>query len=147
MKLGNKTNIKPFYSIIGFVVGFSIVIGIGWYNGAPWMFDATYGKNIILFFIGGISGTMVVFLMSFMLRNVKSKVIDTISVGNILILGLHPIFIRAYHLLPEVYQSVYMDYFAALVILFAFIPIIHLSKRYFPVILGSRAKQGITSPK
>ena len=111
------------------------------------MFDATYGKNIILFFIGGISGTMVVFLMSFMLRNVKSKVIDTISVGNILILGLHPIFIRAYHLLPEVYQSVYMDYFAALVILFAFIPIIHLSKRYFPVILGSRAKQGITSPK
>ena len=80
-----------------------------------------------------------------MLRNLKSKVIDTISVGNILILGLHPIFIRAYHLLPEVYQTVYMDYFAALVILFAFIPIIHLSKRYFPVILGSRAKPNIVS--
>lgn len=147
LELSNKTNIKPFYSIIGFVVGFSIVIGIGWYNGAPWMFDATYGKSIILFFLGGVSGTMAVFLMSFMLRNLKSKVIDTIAVGNILILGLHPIFIRAYHLLPEVYQTVYMDYFAALVILFAFIPIIHLSKRYFPVILGSRAKPNIVSLK
>lgn len=132
--------IVPIWSVMGFIVGVAIVIGVGWYNGAPWMFDATYGRNIILFFIGGIAGTVDVFMVSYLLRNVKSRVIDTISMGTILILGLHPIFIRAYHLLPEVYQTVYMDYFAALVILFTFIPIIYLSKRYFPVILGSRSK-------
>ena len=147
MKINNINDIKPVWSIMGFLVGVAIVIGVGWYNGAPWMFDATYGKNIVLFFIGGIAGTVAVFMVSFMLRNVKSKMVDTIAVGNILIFGLHPIFIRAYHLLPEMYQTVYVDYFAALVILFAFIPIIRIIERVFPVILGSRAKQGITSPK
>ena len=147
LKLSNRINIKPFYSLMGFIVGVAIVIGVGWYNGAPWMFDATYEKNIILFFIGGIAGTVAVFMLSFMLRNVKSKIVDTIAVGNILILGLHPIFIRAYHMLPEVYQTVYMDYFVAFVILFAFIPIIRITERYFPVILGSRSKSGVVSSK
>lgn len=147
LKINNINNIKPVWSIMGFIVGVAIVIGVGWYNGAPWMFDATYGKNIVLFFIGGIAGTVAVFMVSFMLRNVKSKMVDTIAVGNILILGLHPIFIRAYHLLPEVYQTVYLDYIAAFVVLVAFIPIILLTERYFPVILGSRAKQDIVSSK
>lgn len=147
LKINNINDIKPVWSIMGFLVGVAIVIGVGWYNGAPWMFDATYGKNIVLFFIGGIAGTVAVFMVSFMLRNVKSKMVDTIAVGNILILGLHPIFIRAYHLLPEAYQTVYMDYIAAFIILVAFIPIILLTERYFPVILGSRAKQDIVSSK
>lgn len=146
LKIDHINKIPLSYLILFFITGLLMVIGIEWYNGAPMMFDATYGNNIILFFIGGIAGTVSVYAVSFMLRNVKSKVIDTIAVGNILILGLHPILIRAYHLLPKSLQTVYMDYFVALVILLAFIPIIRITERYFPVILGLRVKTRITLP-
>lgn len=134
---------KVFVHIFAFAVYVLIVIIVGWYNGAPWMYDATYGKNIVLFFVGGLSGTMAVLIVSYHLKKFKPSWLLVISRGTIIILGFHQLFIRAYSYLPDMFHNVLVDYIMALVILFAFVPIIQLSERYFPVLLGSRA-QNIT---
>lgn len=116
-----------------------IVAAVGRFNGAPWMYDATYGENIVSFFIGGLTGTFTIFVVSYFLRTVKPKPLMILSKGTIIILGFHQLFIRAYSYLPTQYHTVLSDYAVSLVILLAFIPIIQLSERYFPVLLGSRA--------
>lgn len=131
---------KPIVQILAFAACVLIVIIVGWYNGAPWMYDATYGKHIVLFFVGGLSGTLAVFIVSCNLKNLKPNWLLVISKGTIIILGFHQLFIRAYSYLPDKFHNVFVDYTVALVILFAFVPIIQLSERYFPVLLGSRAK-------
>ena len=103
------------------------------------MYDGTYGKNIVLFFVGGLAGTFVIYAISYLLRNITPKSLVILSKGTIIILGFHQLFIRAYDYLPDRYHTVLSDYAVSLVILLAFIPIIHLSEKYFPILLGSRA--------
>ena len=130
---------KPWVIAVATIVSIVLVFVVGWYNGAPWMFDATYGKNIFLFFIGGLAGTFSVFSISYFFRNIKPRPLVELSKGTIIILGFHQLFIRAYDYLPNQYHTVIIDYIVALFILLAFIPIIRLSEKYFPVLLGSRA--------
>ncbi len=105
------------------------------------MYDATYGSNIILFFVGGLAGTMSVFCISYLLRNIKSKTVLTISKGTIIILGFHQLIIRIYDRLPDFFHTVFYEYIAALFILLFFIPIIKISEKYFPLLLGKRAER------
>ena len=128
---------------IGTIVCLIVVFVVGLYNGAPWMYDATYGKNIILFFVGGLSGTFVMFAISYLLRNIKPQSLIVLSKGTIIILGFHQLFIRVYNHLLLQYHSTISDYVIALIILLAFIPIIQLSEKYFPVLLGSRASKHV----
>ena len=92
------------------------------------MYDATYGKNIILFFIGGLSGTFVMFVISYFLRNIRPTSLILLSKGTIIILGFHQLFIRIYNHFLLQYHSVISDYLIGLLILFAFVPIIQLSE-------------------
>lgn len=103
------------------------------------MYDATYGENVVMFFLGGLAGTMAVFVISYFLRNFKPNSLVVLSKGTIIILGFHQLFIRAYSYFPSHFHTVLTDYIVAFVILLAFIPIIQLSERYFPILLGFRA--------
>ena len=135
----DKINKKPRLLIMGAFANAFFVFVVGLYNGAPWMYDATYGKNIVVFFLGGLAGTFTIFIISFFLRNIKPRPLMILSKGTIIILGFHQLFIRAYDYVPIHYQTVYSDYVVSLFILLAFIPIIQLSERYCPILLGSRA--------
>ena len=125
--------------ILVFIVCVVVVLVVGWLNGAPWMFNADYGKNILLFFVGGVAGTMAIFIISYQLRNLKPKVVDIIAKGTIIILGFHPLFIKMYVRFPSGFRNPFSDYLAALVILLAFVPIIRIIENNFPVMLGLRA--------
>lgn len=116
-----------------------LVFLVGYYNGGAKMYDALYGKNIVLFFMGSLAGTVAIYIFSVLIQNKRPKFLGVISMGNIIILGLHPLFIRAYSIFIEPYKSVVLDYSVALFIVLAFVPIIILSKRFFPIMLGSRA--------
>ena len=105
------------------------------------MYDATYGKNILLFFIGGIAGTCAVFVISFFVKSYKPIAVVTISKGTIIILGFHQLLIRLFDRLPAIFHSVFFEYVVALLILLTFIPIIRLTEKYFPVLLGYRASK------
>ena len=102
------------------------------------MFKSIYGNDMLLFYIGGLAGTVPVFVISNALSNFQFKSIQTLSNGLILILGFQLLILKFYFALPDTYKSPITDYSAAFVILVVFIPIINFVKKYFPVILGNR---------
>lgn len=106
----DKINKKPRLLIMGAFANAFFVFVVGLYNGAPWMYDATYGKNIVVFFLGGLAGTFTIFIISFFLRNIKPRPLMILSKGTIIILGFHQLFIRAYDYVPIHYHTVYSDF-------------------------------------
>lgn len=127
--------------LLGLILSVGLVFLIGFYNGGAKMYDASYGKNIILFLIGSLAGTYAIYVISVLIQNVRPSFLSIISSGTIIILGLHPLFIRVSRALLEPYKSFIVDYSVALLILCAFVPIIILSKKYFPVLLGTRTSK------
>lgn len=132
--------IKPVWSILCTIICVILVYTIRWQNGAPWMYDNRFGENIILFFIGAFAGTILVFIISYYLQNKKLYLINVISEGTIIILGFQKLFIRLFKHFPTFYNEDLLKYLYAFIILVLFVPIIKLSERYFPILLGIRAK-------
>jgi len=124
--------------IIGFFICVLIIVICGYYNSEVWMHKVGYGNNIPLFLIGGIAGSTAIFLVSkvFSFHNVKSVLL--ISKGTIIILGFHVYliwFVRGFLTEPSI-----MDFILSLLILIVFIPLIRLSERYCPLIIGKYRK-------
>ena len=105
------------------------------YNGNVWCFRNDYGKNFVLYLIGGLSGSIIVFAISKLLQSVKSQIIQTISNGSIIILGLHYPLIRYFRIAPE------LDFISALTILILFVPIINICAKYAPFLIGTYRKK------
>jgi hypothetical protein len=66
--------------------------------------------------------------------------IQTFSNGSILIIGLHIIIVRRLMELPNRIWG--EDLALAVVVLFAFLPIIRLSELFFPILLGRSKLKG-----
>lgn len=133
-----QNNIPLWIAVILFFTGAIVVIIVGEFNGAPWMYDNTYGRNIILFVIGGLMGTFSVFGISYLLKDFHNRFVDIIAKGTIVILGFHTLFIRVYEHIPTVMRNTFTDYCAGFIILVLFIPFIQMVEKYFPVLLGTR---------
>lgn len=116
---------------------FSISLGIvyvcGVLNQPVWMFQCGYGDNIFLFLTGGIFGTIAVFCISKLIGSYSSY-ITKISTGTIIILGFH------HHLINIVRNyfpvTTILDYVFSFIIIGIFIPLIYISEKYFPLIIG-----------
>ena len=135
----NKTHhVKYLYVFV--CVG--IVVLVEWLNGSPRMFNATYGRDLMLFIIGASAGTFGIYFITRFLPNRQSKNLVTLSNGMILILGFHQFLIKFYIAVPIVYRNTVTDYLIAAVILLMFIPVIKFCERFFPVILGLRNLKG-----
>ena len=124
--------------IVLFVISLTLVAVIGKLNGAPWMFGARYGNNLILFLIGGIAGTLAVFACSYLFQRFHCRGIDVISRGTIIVLGFQFVLIECYSHAPELFHGGLSEYVAAFIILVSFLPLINFSEIYFPVLLGTR---------
>lgn len=122
-----------------FAVNILMIYIVGRANGAPWMFEAHYGKNMLLFFIGGICGTIALFIISYFMNSIRLSIIDIISRGTIVILGFQFIIIQVYYHVPKGWLGAIGDYLAAIVIILIFVPVIIFVERYIPAILGYRA--------
>lgn len=113
------------------------------YNGSVRMFKGVYGNSILLFFFQGLTGTIICFLISALLDNVRIKAIGLVSIGTIVILQFH---MDLYHPLGKIVESVatggtsegVLSFLASFLVLLAFVPIIMLLHKYFPLILGNR---------
>lgn len=112
-------------------------------NGPAWMYKGGYGNNILLFYILGFTGTVTSFLISALLDNVRVKAIGMISIGTMVILQFHR---DLYYPLGKLVKEFAMgnisegvlSFIASAVVLVAFIPIIMLLQRYFPIMIGKR---------
>lgn len=121
------------YSYIA-VIGLIAIVTSGIYNSWVMMYDCSYGNDIIMFFIGGVSGSIGLFSICKILPTNRCKLLTLIAEGNILILALHPLVIKY---VPSSLPHLLYWIISILVILL-FIPIIILTKRYFPIALGRR---------
>lgn len=118
---------------------------IGQYNGEASMFMGQYGESLALFIPGAVAGSLAILILSVLLDKVKLSVVSVISAGSIVILEfhrefLHPVMKLINNLTPPVWQEVLLTFLISLAATLAFVPIIMILKRYFPIVFGRRAQ-------
>ncbi len=125
------------YAIEGalLVVAVTLVWFCGQYNGYVWMYLCGYGNYYILYIIGGMAGTLLLYVFSLWLNRLPYRsMVTTLSQGSILIIGFHIVIVRRLAELPN--RLWLEDLLFSLLILISFIPIILLTDRFFPLLLG-----------
>lgn len=105
-------------------------------NNVVWMYLGEYGSNIGIFLIGGMCGTMMCFGLCKLFFNRFNHYILLLAEGSILVLAFQNFFIRVTSPLTHGYGY----YLTALLSLIAFIPLIIICKRYFPILVGYRGR-------
>lgn len=128
-----------FIEIVLMVVSVIFVILCGNYNGFVWMYLCEYGNNYALYILGGISGTIMLFVVSLWLSRLPyRKMIMILSKGSIVIIGLHIVIVRRLMELPNRMWG--EDLLFAILILLAFVPMIRLAELFAPILLGRLRK-------
>ena len=132
--LNEKFQIRSYWSWSLFIFSIGILIIVPAYNDWPKMYINGYGKNILLFTIGVLTGLYIVYFIARLIGTRLSKIISILSRGNILTLGLHSYFVAALH--GAGLLNGYVDYVYAFLIMILMIPIIIAVKKYIPWIIG-----------
>ncbi len=125
------------YAIEGalLVVAVALVWFCGQYNGYVWMYLCGYGNYYTLYIIGGMAGTLLLYVLSLWLSRLPYRsMMTTLSQGSILIIGFHIVIVRRLTELPN--RLWLEDLLFSLLILISFIPIVLLADRFFPLLLG-----------
>lgn len=101
--------------------------------------------SMILFYIAGISGSIIVISISFMLNHINNKIIYNLSIGTLVILGLHWMVIGTLNFIMEKYLHItnityppIVTFIIALAITLAMYPAILFCKKYIPIVMGKR---------
>ncbi len=121
-----------FFTIISLIL-FGVCVP---YNGEVWMYMTLYGNSYVLFFLGALSGTGLIYAVSVLLQKNLNRFITTLSTGMIIILGFHQIFLfffkyfNTYNYIAQVIYSLF--------VLVCFYPVILITMRYCPVFIGKR---------
>lgn len=115
----------------------TFVVLCGYYNGYVWMYLCEYGNYYVLYLLGGMSGTVMLYVLSLWLSRLSYRnMINTLSRGSILIIGLHYVIVRRLTELPDRVWG--EDLVFAVLILLSFVPIIRLVELFCPLLLGRR---------
>ena len=140
----NKLKTKPFEAIITSFIIIVCIYYLSKYNGSAWMYRGNYGNNILIFYFLGYLGTLCIFVISALLDSVRLKAVTIISAGTILILQFHR---DVYHPLGKIIKNLgltevgSMDIstlIASIIVILAFVPIILIVKKLFPILIGRR---------
>ena len=107
-----------------------VVLVCAQYNGYVWVYENGYGNHYLLYLLGGLAGTGLLYVISQLLNEIHSDWVQTISRGSVVLLGLHVFIIRFVKL------GTLLDYFSALCLTLIFIPIIKSCERYVPWVMG-----------
>ena len=105
------------------------------YNGCVLMVNHEFGGNIFYFLIGSICGIVLVYILARMLEGINWHPIIDLSTGMILILGFQMqfiILICRYIRISEGIETL----IASVIVMLIFIPIIKLTEKYCPYLMG-----------
>lgn len=142
--------LKPWKSIFNnmhnyLIEGLLLIISVVWvilcgnYNGYVWMYLNGFGNNYVLYILGGLAGTCMLYVMSIWLCRLSyHEMVQTLSKGSILIIGLHIIIVRRLTELPD--RIWVEDLVFAVLILLSFVPIVKVVDLLFPMLLGRYKK-------
>lgn len=121
--------------ILMFVISVALVILCGNYNGYVWMYLNGFGNNYVLYILGGMAGTIMLYSISLLLSRLPYRqMVQTLSKGSILVIGLHIIIVRRLMELPNRFWT--EDLVFAVLTLLIFVPIIRFAELLFPILLG-----------
>ena len=140
--------IKPYKSILNNIHNYVLelvlflvaVMGVylcGNYNGYVWMYLNGFGNNYALYIIGGMAGTGMLYILSKWLSRLPyHSMVQTLSKGSILIIGLHIVIVRR---LTELSNRNWLeDLLFSFLVLFSFYVLIRLADLFFPLLLGKK---------
>ena len=143
--------LKPFQSVFNnihnylmetilFLISVILVILCGNYNGYVWMYLNGFGNNYALYIVGGMAGTIMLYAISLWLSRLPNHaIVQTLSKGSILIIGLHIVVVRR---LTELTNRTWLeDLIFSFLILCSFYILICLAEIYFPILLGKGGSQ------
>lgn len=123
------------YEVLLFVISVALVILCGNYNGYVWMYLNGYGNNYAFFIIGGMAGTCMLYTMALWLSRLPFRsIVQTLSKGSLMVIGLHIIIVRRLTELPD--RIWIEDIVFAFLVLLAFVPLIRMAELFFPILLG-----------
>ncbi|WP_289161087.1 acyltransferase [uncultured Parabacteroides sp.] len=105
------------------------------YNGPTWMYMNDCGSNIILCVLGGVTGTGLIWGISKCI-DINGKWLTDLSIGTLVILGLHPILICLCKLVYPIAELGVVNYFTGMVMMVVSLSIIRLCKKRFPKLIG-----------
>ena len=109
------------------------------WNGYVWMYLNHYGNYYALYILGGLAGTVMLYVVSLWLSRLPYRnMVLLLSKGSIVIIGLHIIIVRRLVELPDLIW--FEDLVFSLLILFAFVPIVRFLELHFPLLLGQYLK-------
>ena len=114
------------------VIGVLIVSACWHFNGNVGLHACCYGGNMLLFLLGGVFGSLMVFMISKLLAK-PHKIVAVISRGTMIILGVHKLLINMVRMF---FPGSYLDVVFAAIIVILFVPIIVMTERYFPLMAG-----------
>lgn len=131
----------PWIFLLLAVIGLMLTSITYFYNGAVDTNKCQIGHSLILYYIGGILGTLSICLFS-KCKKVLTGGVHAIASGTLLIIGLNLWMIafvkKAFSILFRQDVEGLWGFFVAIICLMAFYPLILLFKRFFPMILGGR---------
>ena len=126
-----------FVEIALFVLSIVLVALCGYYNGYVWMYLNGIGNNYALFILGGVAGSCMLYVLSLWLSRLPyRRMVTTLAMGTMPIIGLHIIIVRRLSELPD--RLWVDDLFFSLMIMLFFIPVVQLLDRFFPLLLGKK---------
>lgn len=115
---------------------------LSYINGVATVVIADYGKNIMLFYILGVNGSIMLILLTklnFIFR--KCEWIKVLAMGSILVLGFHMHFVNLFRNIVFKELNIPSDigcYLASIIILMLFVPIIYVIQKYVPFLIGKK---------
>jgi fucose 4-O-acetylase-like acetyltransferase len=136
----NRPNKKIVVNSIIAIAAFGLTLLLCKYNGGIGINGFNYGKNIIIFYINGISGSVMIIGIS-MLFNKKLKIITIISNGTIFILAFHSYFAAMILRIIKMHGqglNLVVGITISLITLLSMVIPIMVVKKYMPIIIGKR---------
>ena len=119
-------------------------------NSISYQVSCTSFYDIAMFYTVGISGSLMVISIGIFLNHVKSHIIYQLSIGTLVILGTHCMFIgiinfafEKYLHIPNVSYSSSVSLAIALSIMAITYPVILFCKKYCPILLGKSSLKTI----
>ncbi len=132
-------------TLIIVVVSLLVLFGVSMTNGKVDVNNNIFGACMILFYVGGVGGIMFVVGLSVLLASFfYTNFIQIASVGTIFIMGLHGV-ITGLLMLPikvlNIENVTCVNLVVSALVIVVSIPLIVVSRRYFPILYGFRSNK------
>ena len=117
---------------------FALMIVSDTYQGRVDINRCEYGRNLILFYLSGLAGSMLVIGLCQNIQNISLRKYMSggmlVVAFNLIVLGYFQFFFKMAHMDISLLQGLIL----AIVIMAMFYPVIIVSRRFFPALIGYR---------